>query len=392
MLIVEKYGGSSVATTQQIKDIAKHIKKETEKGNKVVVVVSAMGKTTNGLISLSKEITDKPNLREMDILLSTGELQSVSLLSIALADIGVKAISLSGWQAGIVTNENFSKAFIKKIKISNVQKHLNENKVVIIAGFQGITEKGEITTLGRGGSDTTAVAIASALGCSCNIYTDVFAVCTTDPKILPNAKHLHQMTFDEMMELSVGGAKVLETRSVELAKIYNVDLYLGKSLEDDKTKGTKIMNKKNFEDVAITGIGIKENMTVFSVETNNFDYSEILPAFKVLEGNNLEMLTQTQKDDGFIFTFALPTEKKDFVAEALGKNVKLHTYDNLAKITVVGTGLATHSKIASKIFNTLSENGMKFFNISLSEISIAFTVEKENVNKVVHILARLFNL
>ena len=389
MLIVEKYGGSSVATTKQIKDIAKHIKEEVDKGNKMVVVVSAMGKTTNNLIALSQEITSTPNKREMDQLLSTGELQSVALLSIALNDISVKAISLSGKQAGIVTNENFSHAFIKQINIKEVQKYLNKNKVVIIAGFQGVTKNGDTTTLGRGGSDTTAVAIASALGCSCNIYTDVFAICTTDPKLYPTAKKQTQITFDEMMELAVGGAKVLETRSVELAKIYNVDLYLGKSLETDKTKGTYIMNKKNFEDVVVTGVAIKENMTSVTLKTTKSETINSVVEF--LKNKNIEFLSISKDKENTILSFVIPqTNLKEF--EEKYDSSLFEIKPNLSKITVVGTGLATHSQLIVDMFYELSKNNISVFNMSVSEISVAFTVEDTITNKTVNVLARLFNL
>jgi len=389
MLIVEKYGGSSVATTEQIKQIANHIKQETLKGNKMVIVVSAMGKTTNNLIALSKEITATPNKREMDRLMSTGELQSIALLSIALNNISVKAISLSGEQAGIITNENFNHAFITQINIKKVQKYLNENSVVIIAGFQGVTKKGEITTLGRGGSDTTAVAIASALGCSCNIYTDVFAVCTTDPKLYPYAKKQHKITFDEMMELSVGGAKVLETRSVELAKIYNVDLYLGKSLEDDKTKGTFIMNKKNFEDVVVSGLAIKENMVSITLKTKEFKKVNSVASF--LKNKNIELLSNTKIEDTFILSFAILKEQFEEFKNAYNLD-EFIVIDDLCKITVVGTGLATHSHILINMFEELEKNSISFYNLTTSEISVAFTVEERLVNKTVNLLARLFNL
>ena len=389
MLIVEKYGGSSVATTKQIKDIANHIKDEVKKGNKVVVVVSAMGKTTNNLISIANEISQNPNKREMDRLMSTGELQSISLLAIALNEISVKAISLSGEQAGIITNENFSHAFIKQINIKKVQKYLNENAVVIIAGFQGITKKGEITTLGRGGSDTTAVAIASALGCSCNIYTDVFAVCTTDPKIYPNAKQQTKITFDEMMELSVGGAKVLETRSVELAKIYNVDLYLGKSLECDKTKGTYIMNKKNFEDVVVSGVAVKEDMVALSLKTENLE--KITSVVEFLRNKNIDFLSVLKSEENFVLNFAFP---KTFLSEFESKYnmAEFEKNNNLAKITVVGTGLATHSAVVIDMLNELSKNNIPYLDMSMSEISASFLICETLTNKTVNILARLFNL
>lgn len=388
MLIVEKYGGSSVATTNQIKDIAKHIKEEVLRGNKMVVVVSAMGKTTNNLIALSKEITSSPNKREMDRLMSTGELQSISLLSIALNDIGIKAVSLSGEQAGIMTDENFSHAFIKQIDIKRVQKYLNQNAVVIVAGFQGITKRGEITTLGRGGSDTTAVAIASALGCSCNIYTDVFAVCTTDPKLYPNAKRQTKITFDEMMELAVGGAKVLETRSVELAKIYNVDLYLGKSLETDKTKGTYIMSKKNFEDVVVTGVAVKENM--ISVTATETDFKNINSKVEFLKNRNIEFLSILNQGEKTLLSFVIPSTDIEEVKNTFLDGIEVR--DSLSKITVVGTGLATHSKLVVDMFYELTKNNITVFNMSLSEISISFTIDKSLTNKTVNILARLFSL
>ena len=243
MNVVEKYGGTSVADIDKIKAIAQHVKEMKEAGHNLVIVASAMGKTTNKLIAMANSVGGGRNAREMDSLLSTGEQRTITLLAMAISALGIPAISLTGYQCGFITSHHHAHARIKDIDITTLNQHLSEGKVVVVAGFQGATENGEITTLGRGGSDTTAVALAAKLGWECHIYTDVNGVYTIDPRLYPKAKRLQEITYNEMMQMACLGSGVLETRSVELASKYQVKLFLGKALEKDKKKGTYIMEK-----------------------------------------------------------------------------------------------------------------------------------------------------
>ena len=399
MVIVHKYGGSSVATTQQIEKIAEHIKELWLGGTQVVVVASAMGKTTNNLISLSNEISTHPNKRELDALLSTGETQTVSLLSIALTHLGVPSVSLTGMQAGIQTNNNHTHAFIESIDISKVKNYLNQNKVVVVAGFQGVTNQGDTTTLGRGGSDTTAVAIASALNCECEIYTDVDCIYTINPAFFPKAKELHQITFDEVMEMAVGGAKVLEPRSVELAKKNNIKLYLGKTLVKDKSRGTYLVNNK-FEDMPITNLSVRDSVCMVSVAFEEDDgNSTITHIFDTLKSKsiNLEMVSQVSVEDATLLTFAVPSADVDDILDSLSvslnlEDVSIYAERDLCKIILVGIGFLTHKDLVHSIFETLTENDINFSHISMSEISVSFTISPSLKDKAISVLAERFEL
>ncbi len=397
MLIVHKYGGSSLASTSKIKAIAKNLKKIKKKGNSLVVVASAMGKTTNELINLAYKITASPNIRELDALTSTGELQSTSLLAIALSSIGVKAISLSGAQAGIVTTDHFSRAFIKKIDETKIKSLLKQGYVVVVAGFQGATKNGDVATLGRGGSDTTAVALAAILKCPCEIYTDVEGVFTIDPRIYKNAKKLSTISYNEMLEMAINGAKVLETRSVELAKVYNVKLYLGKTLEKEK-KGTYIMKReKIFEEMKISGLGVKQNINVLTIETPiNFEYQNELLNMLSNSCQNFEMFHKMQSQSKNILSINV-SENCEYVEKLLNENklfskAKITCQKGLTKISLVGTGLSTHKYFVKKTFEVLKENNISTYHILLSEISITFTIDGKNKQKAVEVLAKQFEL
>lgn len=400
MEFVQKYGGSSVATTEQIANIASFVKDLYIKGHRIVIVASAMGKTTNNLISLAGELSSSPEKREVDMLLSTGEQQTVSLLATALSSISVPAVSLTGAQAGIKTNKNYSKAFIRRINIKRVQKHLDEGKVVVVAGFQGIASNGDITTLGRGGSDTTAVAIAAALGWPCEIYTDVESVCTIDPRLYPAAKKLHSITFDEMMEMAVSGAKVLEPRSVELAKKYNVSLYLGKTLEKNKNKGTFVMHKTNkFEDMAIKNLSIKDEIGAVYVSVPTNEREAISKLIKIIGESqaNYEMLCQIEKEEEIVFSFAVPLTLADSLlekiwSEKISNEIKISVSRALSKVVLVGMGMVTHPDIASRLFIVLAKNHIEIHNFSLSEISISFTIDTEDKSKTIEVVAKEFDL
>ncbi len=401
MILVHKYGGSSVATVDKIKNIASHIKKYTEKGYKMVVVASAMGKTTNGLIALANQIGSNLSKREMDALLSTGEIQTVSLLAMALQSLGVDAISMTGFQSGFITNDVHSKAFIKEINTKKLETYLEEGKVVVVAGFQGITEDGHITTLGRGGSDTTAVAIAAKLGCDCEIYTDVDGVYGVDPRLYKAAKKIHRISYEEMMEMAASGAGVLETRCVELAKKYNVKLYLGQSLENpDKKEGTYVMERNvYFEDMPVTGIGIKDDTAIITFTCKEADPKRVADIFELISKNtiNLDMINRNIINEKAVFSFSCSNQQADEFVLAIEKSEMAGTLEYTVKkdliiVSLVGVGMATHTGVASKVFSTLMGNNIPYYQITTSEISISFTIDPENKEQAVNALAEAFEL
>ncbi len=390
--IVQKYGGSSVATPEKIKSIANYLKDLKKEHKNIVVVLSAMGKTTNNLIELAGQFSPTPNKRDLDFLLSTGEMQTVSLMSIALNEIGVKSVALTGMQAGIKTNNNHSLAFIKKIDINKINKYLNEDNIVLVAGFQGVSEGEEITTLGRGGSDTTAVALAAMLNCPCEIYTDVDAVKTVDPKLYPNAKALHKISYEEMMEMAVNGAKVLEPRSVELASKYNVDLYLGKTLNLDKQAGTKV-ESGNFEDMFIKSISIKENYNYINVTASKNEANSIIEAISKTN-LNFEMLNINSLYDELNLSFAIPSDKVgEFKRRITNYNISsIVISDPVVKLTIVGMGIATHTDILKCILELLAANSIYPSNLIVSEISISFTILGKDTPQAIKIISSEYNL
>lgn len=398
MNIVEKYGGTSVADIDKIKSIAKHVADMKKEGHNIIVVASAMGKTTNKLIELAKEIGNEQNKREMDSLLSTGEQRTVTLLAMAIDGLGVPAVSLTGYQCGFITSNHHAHARIKDIEIENLEKYLEMNKVVVIAGFQGATEHGEITTLGRGGSDTTAVALAAKLGWECHIYTDVNGVYTIDPRLYPKAKRLQAITYNEMMQMACLGSGVLETRSVELASKYQVKLFLGKSLEKDKNKGTYIMEKTSLEDMPITGISIKEDYAIMRVTNLVNDGKFLGQLFEMIAklNINLDTISQQLNDNGNVnFTFYCNEHQSDLILEhtnQLDDHYEIKRMLGFVKLSLVGVGISTHSGIASKVLSTLNKHEIKYYQITSSEISISLTIDKKDTEKAVKVLAEAFDL
>lgn len=397
-MIVEKYGGTSVADVDKIKAIAKHVADIKKRGHDIVVVASAMGKTTNALIQLAKEVGYANNDREMDSLLSTGEQQTVTLLAMAIEALGVPAISLTGYQAGFITSNHHAHARIKDIDLTNLKQQLDQGKVVVVAGFQGATENGEITTLGRGGSDTTAVALAAKLGWNCYIYTDVDGVYTTDPRIYPQAKRLEEITYNEMMQMASLGSGVLETRCVEIASKYNIQLYLGRALETDLSKGTFIMEIKHLEDMPITGISVKEDyaiMRVLNIENDGIYLGNLFQLIADLNINIDTISQQISKDNKINFTFYCNKKQSDLILQNYKEEefgYKIERILGFVKLSVVGVGISTHSGIASKTLNTLTKNGIKYYQITSSEISISLTIEKKDKEKAVQVLAQAFDL
>lgn len=401
MGVIMKFGGTSISSIDKMNSIAQHIKdiRETEKD--IVLVVSAMGKSTDDLIKLAKQLSDDLPHREVDALLATGEQQTIALLSIALKSKGVDAISLTGFQAGFITTDSHTKGIIKDIDISRVQKHLDDDKVVVVAGFQGITSSGDITTLGRGGSDTSAVALAAKLNFACEIYTDVSGIYTVDPHIFKQAKKLDKVSFEEMMEMAALGAGVIETRSVELAKKFDVSLYIAKSLSE-KGSGTYIMNEENlFEEKPITGISVKDDVSMISIDGIKNDVSIVSRIFDfVTEKNlNLDMISQSFDEFNRIrVSFSLDTEDLATFNECVNEHdnflrgYTITTSSNLVKISLVGVGMATNFGVASKVFNVLSSNNINFYHVSTSEISISCTIKEKNKIEAVELLAKAFNL
>lgn len=397
-MIVEKYGGTSVADVDKIKAIAKHVADIKKRGHDIVVVASAMGKTTNKLIALAKEVGYATNDREMDSLLSTGEQQTVTLLAMAIEAQGVPAISLTGYQAGFITSNHHAHARIKDIDLTNLQKHLDEGKVIVVAGFQGATENGEITTLGRGGSDTTAVALAAKLGWNCYIYTDVDGVYTVDPRIYPNAKRLPEITYNEMMQMASLGSGVLETRCVEIASKYNLQLYLGRALEEDLTKGTFIMEYKHIEDMPITGISVKEDYAIMRIRNIDNDGVYIGKLFKLIAdlNINIDTISQQEGENGKVnFTFYCSESQSNLIINNYDEKEYGYPIERILgflKLSVVGVGISTHSGIASTILNTLTQNNIRYYQITSSEISVSLTIEKHDKEKAVAVLAQAFDL
>ena len=400
MIIVHKYGGSSVATTEKILNVARYLGKVKDEGNEVVAVVSAMGKTTDTLIRLANEITENPDKREMDRLMSTGEQQTIALLSIALQSLGYPAISLTGRQAGIRTGGHHTKNRIEEIKGENIKKHLKEGKIVIIAGFQGVNEKGDVATLGRGGSDTSAVALAAALDAKCEIYTDVDGIYSVDPRVYPEARKLSVISYDEMMELAFLGAGVMEPRAVELGNKYGVEIYVGKSLGEKN--GTIITSReKVMEEKIITGISVNENILMVNVEDIPTYAKNVYTIFEEAEkkGININMISQNDvSSEHGSFAFTTPKTDKaslEQVSEILEKKfdrISIIINPYVVKVSIVGIGLISNIGIAARIFKVLSENDISFHQVATSEISLSIIVDEVMGKKVAELLAKEFDL
>jgi aspartate kinase len=400
-LVVQKFGGTSMGSIDRIKHVAKRVLQEKEKGNDVVVVVSAMAGETDRLINLVKEITPEPNERDMDFVVSTGEQVSAGLLSIVLNSMGHPAVSLTGWQAGIKTNEAFTKARILDIDVERIKKHLKDRKIVVITGFQGITESGDITTLGRGGSDTSAVALAAALNADrCDIYTDVDGVYTADPRIVPEARRIDVLSYEEMLELASLGAKVLQIRSVEFAMKYNVPLRVRSTFTEDE--GTLIKEEdETMERVVVRGIAHNKNEARITVERVPDKPGIAAKIFDALAEANIpvDMIVQNVSVDGYT-DISFTVEKNDAAkAERITKEVaseigakNVIRDDRIAKVSVVGLGMRSHAGVAGKVFETLAKYGINIVMISTSEIKISCIVDEKFTELAVRVLHEAFGL
>jgi len=398
--IVQKYGGTSVGTIEKIKAIAEHLIKVRKEGNEVVVVVSAMGKMTDELIKKANEITDRPDRRELDMLMSTGEQQTIALLSMALKNMGHEAVSLTGSQAGIQTTGTHTKSKIKSINNERMEKHLADGKIVIVAGFQGMNEAGDITTLGRGGSDTSAVALAGALGCQCEIYTDVDGIYTCDPRVHKGAKKIDKISYEEMMEMSNLGAGVMEVRAVELGKKFGVPIYVGRSLGEKN--GTYILEKEQImEEKLITGLSINENVLMVNLQNLYNKPQKIANIFSALgkQDVNVDMISQSQSVEDMVdISFTCPATEEDLLDKAVeiiatqNPALKISKNQDLIKVSVVGVGMISHSGVAGKLFEIFGEKNIKFYQVTTSEISISFTMDKDRKAAAVEAISEAFNI
>ena len=398
-LIVKKYGGTSVATPTKIKNIAKKIAEESD-SNRLVIVLSAMGKTTDNLVSLAKKCSKNPNLIDYDLLVSSGEQISISLLSMALKDLGKDSVAYTGWQAGIKTNNAHSTARILRINANKIKQDLKMKKIVVIAGFQGVNN-GSVTTLGRGGSDTSAVAIAAALNASeCQIFTDVDGVYTTDPRVCETAKKIDNVTYEEMLEMSGLGSKVLQLRAVEFASKYNVPLRVMHAHKDGE--GTLIKKEeKNVEDALISGIAFAKDeseIMIRGVKDSPGIAASILGPIGEAD-IEVDMIVQNVGSDGLAdFTFTV--SRKDFnkAIQTIEKNKKKMNYQevsatkNIVKVSLIGVGMRSHAGIAGQMFTCLAKKKINIRMISTSEIKISVVIDQKNLENAVKALHNEFKL
>ncbi|MCV3377485.1 aspartate kinase [Campylobacter sp. IFREMER_LSEM_CL2194] len=398
MLVVQKYGGTSVGTLERIDEVAKRVAKSKKTCDKLVVVVSAMSGVTNELIDFAHHFSKNPSGREMDMLLSSGERVTSSLLAIALNEMGLKATAFSGRNAGIITDDVYTKARIEHIDTANINKALDEGYIVVVAGFQGIDKMGNVTTLGRGGSDLSAVALAGALNADlCEIYTDVDGVYTTDPRIEPKAKKLDKISYEEMLELASLGAKVLQNRSVELAKKLNVKLVTRSSFNENE--GTIITKEENMEQALVSGIALDKNQA--RVTLRNIDDKPGIAAeiFGTLanENINVDMIIQNVGVDGATnLGFTVPENELDLATNAmkkvLGANANIETDSAVVKVSVVGVGMKSHSGVASAAFKALANENINIQMISTSEIKISVIVHEKYGELAVRVLHEVYKL
>ena len=411
-LIVHKYGGTSMGSTERIKNVARRVAKWHDAGHQIVVVPSAMSGETNRLLGLAKEITTQPEQRELDMLASTGEQVSVALLALALQSIGKQAVSYAGWQVAIKTDSAHTKARIESIDEAKVKQDLNAGRIVIITGFQGVDSKGNITTLGRGGSDTSAVAVAAALKAQeCLIYTDVDGVYTTDPRVVSEARRLNTVTFEEMLEMASLGSKVLQIRSVEFAGNYRMPTRVLSSLtdpliplEEEANSGTLISFEEdtNMEQATITGIAFNRDeakITVRAVPDRPGIAYQILG--QIADANiEVDMIIQNQSSEGKTdFTFTVPRGDYDKAMKVMDEKVKalIGTADvvgdtKVSKVSVVGVGMRSHVGIASQMFRTLAEENINIQMISTSEIKISVLIDEKYMELAVRALHKAFGL
>ena len=387
-LIVQKFGGSSVKDRDRIFNVARIVANTHNAGNDVVVVVSAQGDTTDDLIAKAAEISHDPSAREMDMLLATGEQISISLLSMALNEIGCHAISLTGWQAGFRTDRAYTKARITRLETERISSELERNRVVVVAGFQGLNKLDDITTLGRGGSDTSAVAIAAALHADrCQIFTDVEGVYTADPRKVRNTRKLQEITFDEMLELASLGAQVLNNRSVELAKKYNVELEVLSSL--NPVPGTVVKEVAKMEGMLIKGVAKDTDVAVITILNVPDEPGTSFKIFGLLAQKNINVdiiLQSTGRDGKKDISFTCAEGEAELAMRVLKESAHFNDVSvdtTCAKVSIVGAGMQSHSGVASKMFEAISNNNINIKMISTSEIKISCIIDRDDADKAV---------
>ena len=400
-LIVQKFGGTSVGSVERIQHVANRVIQEAERGNQVVVVVSAMGKTTDALVKLASDITDSPSKREMDMLLTTGEQVTISLLTMALQYKGYEATSLTGWQAGIQTEAVHSNARIQHIDTTRIQRQLDSGRIVVVAGFQGCSEDGSITTLGRGGSDTTAVALAAALkAAKCDIYTDVTGVFTTDPRYVEDARKLHSISYDEMLELANLGAGVLHPRAVEFAKNYQVPLEVRSSLENEN--GTIVEEEVSMEqNLVVRGIAFEDNISRVTIEGLNNELQTLSTIFTALakEQLNVDIIIQNvTANNRLSISFSIKTVDVDAALAVLKEYkstlgyTRIEHESGLAKVSIVGSGMISNPGVAAEMFEVLAGEKIEVKMVSTSEIKVSTVVPHADMVKAVETLHVAFEL
>ncbi|MFS0765221.1 MULTISPECIES: aspartate kinase [Peribacillus] len=400
-LIVQKFGGTSVGSVEKIKNVADRVIEEAQNGNEVVVVVSAMGKTTDQLVSMARDISGTPSKREMDMLLTTGEQVTISLLTMALIEKGHEAISYTGWQAGMQTESVHGNARILNIDATRIQAKLQEKKIVVVAGFQGNDANGEITTLGRGGSDTTAVAIAAALNADrCDIYTDVTGVFTTDPRYIKGARKLQSISYDEMLELANLGAGVLHPRAVEYAKNYQIPLEVRSSME--RESGTIIEEEATMEEnLIVRGIAFEDSITRVTIYGLPQSLGALSTIFTTLAKNriNVDIIIQSMTaEDTTNLSFSTKSEDTEAALIVLENNKeqlgfdRVETESGLAKVSIVGSGMVSNPGVAAEMFEVMANTGIQVKMVSTSEIKVSTVVNEKEMVKAVESLHEAFKL
>jgi aspartate kinase len=385
--VVMKFGGTSVADAEKLRSVARRLVSAHEQGSRVVAVLSAMGSTTDELLDLARQISDRPDPRELDMLVSVGERISCALCAMAIHDLGQMAISLTGSQAGIVTDTVHGKAKIVDVRARRIHEALDRNEIVLVAGFQGVSSEHEVTTLGRGGSDTTAVALAAALGAEvCEIYTDVDGVSTADPRLVPNARKLEVLSHEEMLEMASSGARVLATRSIEVARSHNVQLHVRSTFSDAPGTWIRQEDERMLEKALISGVVHQREETVYRV-----DGVSAATLFAALAGASINVDTIVQTSSEIVFS--APVEDRPDAARALdGLGVRWSARDDLGKVSLVGAGMKSHPGVAAKTFATLEAAGIEAPIVSTSPIKIACHVASADVDRAVQALHEAFEL
>jgi len=400
-LIVQKYGGTSVGNPERIRNVAKRLLETQSEGNSVVAIVSAMSGVTDSLIKLAKEVSSKPTEREMDVLLSTGEQTTMALAAMAIHAMGGKAVSLTGAQAGIITNGIHTKAKISNITPNQIRKHLDRGEIVIIAGFQGETEEGDITTLGRGGSDLTAIAVASAIGADiCQIFTDVDGVYTCDPRIVPTAKKIQEISYDEMLEMASSGSKVMQSRSVEFAKKFGVIFEVRSSFNNNP--GTIVKEETaGMEQVVVRGVSVERNQAKVTVAHVPDKPGCAARLFTALADAHVmvDVIVQNVSESGSTdISFTMNRDELDKIGDLVDRVAaeigagKVTKQGGIAKLSVVGIGMRTHSGVAAKLFEALAKGGINIQMISTSEIKIAVILDEEMIADAAKLAHTAFGL